>query len=94
MESSATMVKDGPFKAKAGDIVFIPRAYFHYIKNIGKSMLEIAIFFNDEKPEDIGLNEAASILSNENLAQTFNNKDKDLFSSFDKGDDLIIGKRK
>ncbi len=86
--------KDGPFEAKTGDIIFIPKAYFHYIKNTGEDDLEIAIFFNDEKPEDIGLNEAVSVLSYEQLAQTFNFKDKNIFSQFDKGGDLIIGKRK
>ncbi len=85
--------KDGPFEAKAGDAVFIPKAYFHYIKNIGEDDLEIAIFFNDDKPEDIGINEATSVLSDENMAQTFNFKDKDIFSKFDKGGDLIIGKK-
>jgi len=86
--------KDGPFVANTGDSVFIPKAYFHYIKNIGEENLEIAIFFNDEKPEDIGLNEATSVLSDEQMSQTFNIKDKNIFSEFDKSGDLIIGKRK
>lgn len=86
--------KDGPFIANVGDSVFIPKAYFHYIRNVGEGDLEIAIFFNDEKPEDIGMNEATEILSDEIMAQLFNFKDKEAFSKFEKGDDLIIGKRK
>ena len=86
--------KDGPFEAGVGDAVFIPKAYFHYIKNIGEEDLEIAIFFNDDKPEDIGLNEATAILSDENMAQTFDISDKNIFTDFNKSGDLIIGKRK
>ncbi|MEO8664553.1 MAG: cupin domain-containing protein [Ignavibacteria bacterium] len=85
--------KDGPFTAKAGDAVFIPKAYFHYIKNTGEDDLEIIIFFNDEKPEDIGLNEASAILSDDVMSQTFDIRDKNIFSDFNKDGDLIIGKK-
>jgi oxalate decarboxylase len=38
-----------------GEVSFIPMGYFHYIEALGGEELVIAVVFNHEMPEDIGL---------------------------------------
>jgi oxalate decarboxylase len=60
------------FEVGAGEIVFIPSAYFHYIENVnGSEDMQFAVFFNHERPEDIGISGALSAYSNEVLASVF-----------------------
>jgi oxalate decarboxylase len=61
------------FEVNPGQIVFIPAAYFHYIENPDSiNNMHFAVFFGNEKPEDIGISGALSAYSNEVLASVFN----------------------
>jgi oxalate decarboxylase len=55
------------FEVGPGEIVFIPSAYFHYIENIDDNDddVQFAIFFNHERPEDIGISGSFGAYSNE-----------------------------
>jgi oxalate decarboxylase len=60
------------FDVGPGEIVFIPSAYFHYIENVnaGEDM-QFAVFFNHERPEDIGISGAFGAYSNDVLGSIF-----------------------
>jgi oxalate decarboxylase len=60
------------FEVGTGEIVFIPSAYFHYIENVnGSEDMQFAVFFNHERPEDIGISGALGAYSNEVLGSVF-----------------------
>ncbi|HYT44638.1 MAG TPA: cupin domain-containing protein, partial [Methylomirabilota bacterium] len=60
------------FEVGPGEIVFIPSAYFHYIENVDASEdMQFAVFFNHERPEDIGISGAFGAYSNEVLGSVF-----------------------
>jgi oxalate decarboxylase len=60
------------FEVGPGEIVFIPSAYFHYIENVNTSEdMQFAVFFNHERPEDIGISGAFGAYSNEVLGSIF-----------------------
>jgi oxalate decarboxylase len=54
------------FEVGPGEIVFIPSAYFHYIENVSPNKdMQFAVFFNHERPEDIGISGVFGAYSNE-----------------------------
>ena len=60
------------FEVGPGEIVFIPSGYFHYIENVNASEdMQFAVFFNHERPEDIGISGAFGAYSNEVLGFIF-----------------------
>jgi oxalate decarboxylase len=60
------------FEVGPGEIVFIQSAYFHYIENLSDSEdMQFAVFFNHERPEDIGISGAFGAYSNEVLGSVF-----------------------
>jgi len=60
------------FEVGPGEVVFIPSAYFHYIENVDDSEdMQFAVFFNHERPEDIGISGAFGAYSNEVLGSIF-----------------------
>jgi len=59
------------FTVKEGEIVYIPRGYLHHIENINRAETKIAIAFNHEMPEDIGLSGSTGSITNEVLGATF-----------------------
>jgi oxalate decarboxylase len=60
------------FEVGPGEIVFIPSAYFHYIENVDASEdMQFAVFFNHERPEDIGISGAFGAYSNEVIGSVF-----------------------
>ena len=60
------------FEVGPGEIVFIPSAYFHYIENVNASEdMQFAVFFNHERPEDIGISDAFGAYSNQVLGSIF-----------------------
>jgi oxalate decarboxylase len=60
------------FEVAPGEIVFIPPAYFHYIENIDTDDdMQFAIFFNHERPEDLGISGSFGAYSNDILASVF-----------------------
>ena len=78
MRGKARMTTFGPgdnidtFEVGPGEIVFIPPAYFHYIENLSNSEdMQFAIFFNNERPDDIGLSGAFGAYSNQVLGSIF-----------------------
>lgn len=63
------------YEVKAGDLYFIPKAYPHHIENLGKSDLNILIFFDQPMPEDIGFTASLKSFDNEVLTALFDCKD-------------------
>jgi oxalate decarboxylase len=60
------------FEVGPNEIVFIPPGYFHYIENVNTNEdMQFAVFFNDERPEDIGISGAFGAYSNEVLGSLF-----------------------
>ena len=60
------------FEVGPGEIVFIPSAYFHYIENVNTNEdMQFAVFFNHERPEDIGISGALGAYSNDVLGSVF-----------------------
>lgn len=60
------------FEVGPGEIVFIPSACFHYIENVNASEdMQFAVFFNHERPEDIGISGALGAYSNDVLGSVF-----------------------
>jgi oxalate decarboxylase len=69
------------FEVGPGEIVFIPSGYFHYIENLDDSDdMRFAVFFNHERPEDIGISGAFGAYSNEVLGSIFGLQPKTLES--------------
>lgn len=60
------------FEVGPNDIVYIPPAYFHYIENIDSNEdMQFAVFFNHERPEDIGISGAFGAYSNDVVGSLF-----------------------
>lgn len=59
------------FTLDVGEGSVIPAGYFHHIENIGTEELHMTVFFNNEKPDDIGLSGAFSSYSSETLSSLF-----------------------
>jgi oxalate decarboxylase len=80
------------FDVGPGEIVFIPPAYFHYIENIDTDDdMQFAIFFNHERPEDLGISGSFGAYSNEILASVFGVQPTTLLNSIPKyQEDLFI----
>jgi oxalate decarboxylase len=81
------------FEVGPGQIVFIPPAYFHYIENIGDNDedMQFAIFFNHERPEDLGISGSFGAYSNEILASVFGVQPSTILDSLPKYlEDLFI----
>ena len=84
------------FEVGPGEIVFIPPAYFHYIENIRDNDddddMQFAIFFNHERPEDLGISGSFGAYSNEILASVFGSQTTPLASLPKYQEDLFIVK--
>lgn len=52
------------FTVDAGEIAYIPSAYFRYTENIGVEDMQFAVFFNDQQPQDIGISGSFGAYSN------------------------------
>lgn len=64
--------KTDTFEVGPNEIVFIPPGYFHYIENVDSNEdMQFAVFFNHERPEDIGISGAFGAYSNEVLGSIF-----------------------
>jgi len=62
------------FEVAAGQVVFVPRGYFHYFENIGSDDLRFLVVFNDstsESDDDIGISVSLGGMPNSVLAATF-----------------------
>lgn len=83
--------KADTFEIGANEIVFIPPGYFHYIENVDSNeAMQFAVFFNDERPEDIGITGAFGAYSNEILGSTFGLEPKVLDSFPKYQEDLFV----
>jgi oxalate decarboxylase len=79
------------FEVGPGEIVFVPSAYFHYIENVNANEdLQFAVFFDHERPEDIGLSGAFGAYSNEILGSVFGLQPKVLDSLPKYQEDLFV----
>jgi oxalate decarboxylase len=79
------------FEVGPNEIVFIPPAYFHYIENVNSGEdMQFAVFFNHERPEDIGISGAFGAYSNEVLASLFGVDSKILDSLPKYQEDLFV----
>lgn len=79
------------FEVGPNEIVFIPPAYFHYIENVNSNEdMRFAVFFNHERPEDIGISGAFGAYSNEVLGSIFGLESKFLDSLPKYQEDLFV----
>ncbi len=60
------------FTISPGDIAFVPMGYLHHIENTGTEPLQLAICFNHEEPEDIGLSAGVAVMPHHIMGETFN----------------------
>ncbi len=78
------------FEVKAGEIVFIPSGYLHYIENAdAEKMTQFVVFFGHERPEDIGISGSLSAYSNEVLAAIIGTDPK-IFDSLTRHDEDVF----
>ena len=75
----------------AGDISFIPRAYFHHIETLGDEEAHLAVFFDHELPSDNGLSAALSAYPDSLLAAAFGQPEKAFDSLPDLTEDVLLG---
>lgn len=90
------MAPDGTkevFEVHAGDVVFIPSAYFHYIENIGQEELHFCVFFNHESPEDIGISGSLGAFPSDVYAAVLGVDVKDVEPLSSNHEDVFIGPR-
>ena len=79
------------FEVGTNEIVFIPPGYFHYIENLDSDEdMQFAVFFNDERPEDIGISGALGAYSNDVLGSLFGIETKVLDSLPKYQEDLFV----
>lgn len=76
---------------EAGDISFIPRAYFHHIETIGDDEAHLAVFFDHELPSDNGLSAALSAYPDALLAAAFGQPEAAFASLPDLTEDVLLG---
>lgn len=59
------------YVVRPGDGYFIPRAYPHHIENVGTGDLQLAIFFDNASPGDVGYRSLVNMFPREVLAGAF-----------------------
>lgn len=96
VEGTAKMIILSPggtvdsFKVKAGEIVFIPPGYLHYIESVdAEKTTHFVVFFEHERPEDIGISGSLSAYSNQVLAALFGT-DPIIFYSLTRYDEAVL----
>jgi oxalate decarboxylase len=72
-----------------GDVAFVPRAWAHYIENAGKKKMKFAIFFNDSKPDDVGLSTMFAGMPTKTFTETFGMRRNGLAAA-DKPDETLF----
>lgn len=75
---SPNLVHDS-FAVSAGDIVFVPKGFFHHIDNIGSIPLKMILAYNNSKLETEGLSGAVGVSGPDLMNKTFGTN---LFSLF------------
>ena len=76
---------------QAGDVSFIPRAYFHHIEVLGDSPARLAVFFDHELPSDNGLSAALSAYPSALLAAAFGQPESAFEALPDMREDMLLG---
>jgi oxalate decarboxylase len=77
----------------AGDLVFFPRGYFHYIESIGQEKLQFLAIFNHEQPEYLGIVMALAGMPADALGNSFKVPPA-TFKEFKKEDTILTKKSK
>lgn len=76
---------------EAGDMLFFPRGYFHYIESIGQERLQFLAIFNDESPEYMGMVSALAGMPDDVLGNSFR-VPTEVFKNFQKQDTIVTKK--
>ena len=74
----------------AGDISFIPRAYFHHIEVTDDADARMAVFFDHEMPSDNGIAAALSAYPDSLLAAAFGQPESRLAALPDMAEDVLL----
>ncbi len=73
----------------AGEISYIPRAYFHHIENLTGEPARLAVFFDDSQPQDNGISAALGAYPAALLGGVFG-RPADVFSSLPAFDEDVL----
>jgi len=75
----------------AGDISYIPKAYFHHIETLGDGPAHLAVFFDHEQPGDNGISAALSAYSDPVLSAVFGTPPGTFDAVPDFEEDVLLG---
>ena len=81
------------FTINPGQLIFIPRGYWHDIENIGKEEAKFVIVYNNERPEDLGITGSVGSMSARVLDRIFGIRPPGLFDqlNYKSSQDVIVG---
>jgi oxalate decarboxylase len=79
------------FDLSAGEVSYIPPAYFHHIESLVEEDVHMCVFFNHEMPGDNGIAASVSGYSSEFMASVFG-QPAEIFESLPRYDeDVLLG---
>jgi len=67
----STNARVDTFTIRSGQIVFVPRAYWHDLENIGEDEVKLVVVYNNERPGDLGVSGSVGSLSARVLDRMF-----------------------
>lgn len=88
-----TNARHATFAINPGQLIFIPRGYWHDIENIGKEEAKFVIVYNNERPEDLGITGSVGSMSARVLDRIFGIKPPGFFDqlNYKSSQDVIVG---
>lgn len=79
------------FELAAGEVSYIPPAYFHHIESLVDEEVQMCVFFNHEMPGDNGVAASVSAYPSELMAEVFG-RPVETFDSLPRDDqDVLLG---
>jgi oxalate decarboxylase len=83
------------FTINPGQLIFIPRGYWHDIENIGKEEAKFVIVYDNERPEDLGITGSVGSMSARVLDRIFGIRPPGFFDqlNYKLSQDVIVGSK-
>ena len=81
------------FTVSPGQVVFVPRGYWHDLENIGNEEAKFVIIYDNERPEDLGISGSLGSMSARVLDRIFGINPPGFFDqlNYKSSQDVIIG---